>query len=373
MRLAFSTPYAIAPKDITPPPDDGLSRHVNHPEIPAAYPPFTQLVNWVSAGFGDRVQTPRLLLTILIVLADLLILFLLFRRGGSPFFLYGIHPLPLLEFSGELHIDGIGVALLLLAFINASHRAAFKGLCIGLSAGIKPIAFFAFFALPSRRINRHRVAMVAVLFFCLPSLPFLLDGAPLFQGLTEYATRWESHPMGFLVLKYALSLGTDSALGIPAFTHLHLTQNPLGLLLENGGQPIITMGNAAFSSRPFLLDINLLARSCSMVCIFIIAVRIRTACLPPHFKLMVVLSLFFFFSPTIHPWYLTWVLPFVALSTHMPLWMSSLFILFFHQSAIHQRFHGEWVVAEWPRIVVCCVFLVTSLLVHLFKQQGKHR
>src|SRR5688500_17763910 len=54
-RAGLAVPYETPPAAVEPPPrpDDGTSARVNHPDVPAAYPPGSELVLFATVAVGD--------------------------------------------------------------------------------------------------------------------------------------------------------------------------------------------------------------------------------------------------------------------------------------------------------------------------------
>ncbi|HEY4222491.1 MAG TPA: hypothetical protein VGO62_14145, partial [Myxococcota bacterium] len=261
-RIDLALSYRTTPKDLhpAPPPDDGISALVNHPDVPAAYPPGVELVLAATAWLGDAVSHPFLPLRLLVAAADGLVLALLYRkRAQAPraYVLYGAHPLPILELTLGGHLDGLAIAAIVAATLLA--RPILRGALVGLAMHVKPIAVVALVALP--RGQRLVAALGCALVVLALALPHAIAGAPITRGLVEYGTRWRAAPFAYAALEAPLlPLFADrAARGV--YAHVHVTGSPIGVLIEQSGTPILALGDARLAERPILLDAGFFARA----------------------------------------------------------------------------------------------------------------
>jgi alpha-1,6-mannosyltransferase len=371
--VSFSTPYTLSPAQITPEPDDGITSRVNHPDIPAAYPPLTELIFWSAAAMGDAANHPFAPLSLILLIADLLILIILYRRGGIVFLLYGAHPIPLLEITGEMHIDGFASLFLVLAFLSQKASAKWKGVWIGLAAGIKPLAFLCWIGLSGSWRSRFLGICISLMAFMGPALPFLADGADLHKGILEYATRWEGQPLGFAAIKWVIDDSDEPEQAVKRYTHAHFSSSPLGVMIETDSVTVLELGQGRIATRPILLDVNLVARGIALMCMLFILVFILSSRLTASHRLMWAFATFFFFSPTIHPWYLVWLIPFICYNRSYKLWVPSLFFIFFHQPAIQMHHSGDWCVDVWPRYTLACVAVASFIFYRFVTKANRPR
>lgn len=367
-RVGLATPYATPPAAITPLPDDGTTARVNHPDVPAAYPPGSELVLWLTVSLGDALGRPMLALRALLVGADVLVLWLLFRRRQAAplaFVLYGAHPLPLLEIVVGAHLDGLGVAALLAAVLTS--RPVLKGVLIGLATHAKPIAALGLVALPWRRCKR--VLAGALVGFALavaaPALPHVLAGAPLSRGLLEYATRWRAAPFLYGALEAPLRPAFAARAAAGRYAHLHVTLSPwrdAGWLVEDAGVPLASLGAGKISARPLLLDAAFFGRLLAGALLAMVAVVIARSRASPEGKVGAALAALWLLAPTVHPWYLTWLVPFAALSSSRALLFFAGTAPLLYQPVFAFAATGVWHEALWPRLLVMGALLIGAAL-----------
>lgn len=249
---------------------------MNHRDKSTAYPPLAQLA---FATIG-AVSYQALAYKLTFVLADLLtlgaVLKLLKRRGLSPAFsgFYALNPVVLIAFSGEAHFDALMMAALawgLWAYEAGRLRLALIG--ISIATGIKWITLPLIpFFLKERVVLNGFIATAMLL---LPAIYFLDSILSLFHGLFAFGGRRD-----FNGLLYAL-------------------------LLQGADLP-----------RPICSGIAL--------SIFISVVVWRWLWrerAPVDSHLRWILGTLIVVSPTVHFWYLAWIMPLVCLRPSLP-WLA---------------------------------------------------
>ncbi len=304
--LDGKSPYAAAPAD----PEREAERErwapvaaaVNHPEVPAAYPPGAQALFALAVGLAggrealateEGARRGLFAVRLVFTACDLLVLALLgalLRRRGRPPALavaWGWSPLVLLAYPASGHFDSAGIALLLAALWMWSGagregprgpRAVFGAVLLGLGAAEKFLRLVALGGLA--RAGRGAVFLAGAALGALVALhlPLLLfDGGlrGLGAGLGQYAAVWESTPLLYRFVEPALE---------------HFGER------DGSWSDPRRLGRAAVGAL-WLLAMALLWRA-----------RVR-----PVEAAAAGLTLFLLLSPTVHPWYLTWIVPFAAL------------------------------------------------------------
>jgi hypothetical protein len=291
------SPYAFAPGD---PALDAvraelptLAARVAHPEVPAVYPPLVQGCATLSVRVSHALGVPSergavWVLRILLACADLLVLWPLAhlaRRSGrtrEALVAWAFCPLVVFEFAGSAHFDAVGIALFttaLLALARADEQRTFarEAGASALIAGAILSKYLPVFALPWIGAGRTRWtrAFLAAVFVGLAFVPFLfLHGGErgFLGGLHQYRDRWEA---GSLLFRFVRD-------GVHA-------------LYSSSPDP----------ERDARLVVAL--AWCAWALIVFVRVRERVR------GVGLLLAGFLVLTPTLHPWYLTWLLPFVAL------------------------------------------------------------
>lgn len=343
--LEGESPYSAAPSARSEHQERWASTYVrlNNVDVSAAYPPVTQAfsaaVVALSVGragpveaalepapVAERLELGLRLAFGLVELATVWPLLLLMRRCRAP---RGVllgwlwSPLLMVEFWGSAHFDSLGVLALAWALVGLSARArgvsedarkiarssVFGGLALGLAIAVKYLPVLLVPCLGRRVWPVVGLTVVAVM------LPVgLLEGgyAGLFTGLSEYGLRWESWNLGYRQVEAALA-------GALAFDESWSDPRRLG----RGLALLVVVGTVLACARRRL---PLLDSSYWILGVFLIV------------------------SPTLHPWYLAWVLLPLLFSSSATRWAWVHLIvvsplLYAPLVAWHAR--GEWLVPGW--------------------------
>ncbi|WP_420449700.1 hypothetical protein [Candidatus Palauibacter sp.] len=239
---------------------------INHADVPTIYPPGAQVVFALLASAGPAWWIFKLGW----LAADLLVARLIDRlssgRSVLPLLLYLWSPLVVVEVAWSGHMDPLGVAPMLGAVALAGSAAVpawRSGALLGLAGAMK---FAPLAALPALfRLRGGRALGAAVLVPVLLYVPYMGAGSGLFDGLRTYADVWAFNGGLYRVLE-RLPGHPDLAKWIGAST------------------------------------------------VGIIALRAALHRWPLERALLWTIGSAILLSPTLHPWYLLWVLPFACLS-----------------------------------------------------------
>jgi hypothetical protein len=272
---------------------------VNHPDVPAVYPPLAQALHAAvvtlagGAAGGDRGDGPeraRRALRALYAACDLAVLvplaLLLVRRRRPLAWLaaWAWCPWMALEFAGSGHLDALAILATLTALaclpprgLAAPGRAAgaLAAVAVGAATKLLPLAFAPFVL---ARVRRPWLgALVLALLLALACLPFvLLTGAlPRPGGLGEYAFRWESASLSYRWIE-------------PVFARRHVYD-------ESWTDP------------------RRLARALVLAAWLALALGLWWRRAAPVRATALLVGAFLALTPTLHPWYVAWCVPFLAL------------------------------------------------------------
>ncbi len=334
-HLGPAAPFVYAPAagpDLGLGPDmlDAAWLRINHPEISTIYPPFAQLVFAAAGGLANVFGHALIFLKLFLVAADLGTWALLVRalkaqgRSPSESLVWGLCPLVILEVAREGHADSLsalGLALGLLGFTAARPKLGYIGWALAALAKLNGLV-----VIPAALRSTRRGLGTAILLCSLLSMPWLLAGPSAGEGLSQYASRWRAGDGAFtLVLSFSeLLLGGDWAQWGSVSVTKHQVARGLTVLLF-GGASLITLAKAA----PLK------------------AVPARAGTL-----LFILLLL----APTLHPWYVLWLLPFAAAADDFSprraiLLLAALAVLFHHPGWL-ELLDGQWRDLGWVRACV---------------------
>ena len=202
-------PYLAPPTDsmLEPVASDSdwveVRSRVNHPSIRTIYPPLSQLFfRFLALGETSwRIFTALLDLSVGAVLA-----LVLHRRGRDPreAVLWWWHPLPILECAVGAHVEVLALLLTVLAFYWLEARRKSRALVMlgaAIATKIFPLGWIPLFL---KRTGGRR-GWLLLLVGILSVLPFLeSDLSQMTEGLQEFSAGWYSgdilfRPVGFLI------------------------------------------------------------------------------------------------------------------------------------------------------------------------------
>ena len=243
---------------------DEIFPKLNHKEIRTPYPATAQNVFHLLAALSGNIFVFKFG----ILCFDFLLIEVLRRLlhkeklSASLLLIYAWHTLPIVEFAGSTHLDIIGISLLMTAYLMIQNlRRSAAGAILGTAVMAK---FLPIFAVPWMiRRGGVRFVLFLVMAASLLFLQFYTRDLRMLDGVHFY---------------YSKARFNDSLFG--------LLYHWLG------------------DAEP--------ARRCGAVVVAISAI----ACLAKRFSfyrsLFIIYGTILLFSPVVHPWYVCWVIPFLA-------------------------------------------------------------
>ena len=318
VQLAFINPYRYAPAAAE------LSEirtvyHglINNPGVPTIYPPLAQLAFLAIALAGGAIFQAKLLWLGL----DLGTAWLLGRvasiTGRSrrlTQLLYLWSPLLVVEVAWSGHLEPLGLFALVLVILLARAPMG-AGAAAALATLTKFVPLVAVPALTRRLGLRFLVGFVAMV--ALLYAPYVLAGRGLFAGLTTYAENWSFMKGPFTLLEAVMP-------------------GPLSARYAAGA---LVLGVVAWTTWQ----------------------RYR-----PERALFWILGAGMILTPTLHPWYVLWILPLAALSANRTwILMTGLSFLGYFGLATFQD------TGEWPQPVLVRLLLWVPFLILLAMDAAK--
>ena len=240
---------------------------INHPELPTIYPPAAQLAFRAAVHLGGTLLSWKLLLLACDIGIAVVLVRLLTANGTPPgaASVYLFHPLPVIEFAGNGHLDALGILTLMLAlWFVAGRRASLSGVSLAISVATKYLAlplapFFTRAAGAGRRVTLAGAVVVALVLLYLP----FLDHVPI-GSFGVFARTFEFNGAAYSLLAAG---GLDK------------------LLIR------IVLGAVALSVLAYAWHRDLNVQETSFLWIGAVLLA----------------------SPIVHPWYVVWLIPFLAL------------------------------------------------------------
>lgn len=298
-------PYAHAPTDeaLADLRDDDWES-INHPELRTIYPPLAQAFFALVAATGAGPVGFKLALGLLDVVT-VLALWALVRRLGLPadrVILYAWNPLAVLETAGSGHVEPLGTALIVLATACIiGRRPGPSTIALGAAVNVKLLPLILVPGWIRRLRGRHVLLLAAAI--VLPALPYALTGPPVGSGLFDYAERWERNAVAFDVVRVALERVDSAAALEPAVAW---ARDAIG-----DGVPWDAVREWTWPDRLARLVVAALALA------WIVRLTFRRG-LDVSREAFLAVGGVLLLSPTLHPWYLLWVLPFAAAYASWP-------------------------------------------------------
>lgn len=303
---------------------------INHPEISTIYPPFSQLVFALAGGLSWVFGHPLLWLKLLLVAADLGAWGLLSRalkKDGRPAHLslaWGLCPLVILEVAHEGHADSLsalGLALGIFAFTAARPQLGYIGWALAALAKLNGLV-----VLPAAVRTTRRGLLTGLLMCSLLATPWLLAGPTAGEGLSQYAQRWRAGDGVFSGVLHASGWLLGGSWGrVAGFT---ITQHQVARGLT-----------------------VLLFAALSLATLYKPAAKAQIPARAGTLLLGLLLL-----APTLHPWYVLWLLPFAAAAPGFRgrraiLTLAALAALLHHPGWLELT-EGQWRDLGWVRALV---------------------
>ncbi len=306
-------PYRYAPADpALSGIDDALRAQVNHPNVTTIYPPIAQMVFALVA----LTSTGYLGLKLIWLTCDAGIAALIYRlvpneRRLHALILYWWSPLVVIEVAWNAHLDLLGVLPLVTALWLA-RRAPVRSIALGsaiAAAGL--VKYFAVALLPAAtRIGRpFRTAFAFSVAVAVLYLPYASAGGRLFTGLGTYAGSWRFNDGLYHILNW-IAPWPHAAKAVAAAVVL--------FIVVQSARNEWTIEKAAFWVTGAILML----------------------------------------SPTVHPWYLLWMVPLVAIRPNRAwLYLSGSVFLAYYGLATY-RAEGLWLEPWWIKLAIYGPFFI---------------
>ncbi len=295
---------------------DEIYPSLSHKHVPTVYPPLLQILFWLGKSAGEYAGVGGMFgLKLVFVLIDVLLVAALFRilprlhLDARWAILYAWHPLPIIEIAGNGHSDGVGVFFMLWAIAALQNNRVYRGAILLALAFI--VKFLSILLLPFLFLleNQRKKTWLAVALFavivCGSYLPFLAAGKNLFSGLLIYSAKWRFNDGLFSLL----------------YTPIHaLLPDAVVTFLMVPREWVITTEVLTTRRTDLALLITKTAMALLFLCLYAyVWLRSRQRvglgrALPWANLTLLLFAAFLLLSPTLHPWYLLWVLPLLSLT-----------------------------------------------------------
>jgi len=322
---------------------DGYWERMNNRDRFTAYPPLAQLV----FAATDRIAYHPLafkLLFLVLDLATLAAVLALLRHRGLPLHwsgFYAFNPIVLVGFAGEAHFDVLMVCPLVWALVVADQRrpggaAALGALAVGAKLICAPVIPFLI------GWRNPRAWLVFALVLLAPALPFLEALPALLHGLFAFGSTGEFNgPVHDLLVRGAAIPAVPAKIVVAAaFVVLWL-----GLVLRAPGAAPRDPDRGSPRGWPLRIGRTQDAPEQSPARGTLVTANVNRE--PPIATTLTALLLF---SPIVHFWYLTWVVPFAALRPSLHWVALSISAGAYHFVWDNAR-DGAWGLQPWQEVL----------------------
>jgi len=332
-------PYEYAPDD----PElieyrDDEWEDINNKDVPASYPPLTQII--FSASYF--IHPSIFFLKCVYVFFDLLtipVIFLILRKFNMDprlSIIYAWSPLVIMEFAHSGHNDSLAIFLTTLSFLflqKEMKSASALSLAFGFLTKLFPMLFAPLLFRRWGWKNTLLYFAVIVAFY----LPFMNAGLDLFSGTSTYADRWLFNGSIFPILVHGFEFLMSGEHALFLAKALILVTFGFALLFLLLSRPDRTDGMVLDQKRLFKQSFWLL-------------------------------GLYLILTPTFHPWYIIWLIPFLCVFNERSWIILSGLVVLSYTVYIEFDSHVVWQEVWWARALEYVPFYL--LLVYELRRYG---
>jgi hypothetical protein len=291
VQRAGVNPYRFAPDaaELSSLRDADWAR-INNRSLPTIYPPLAEAAFAASPSLAAW--------KLLVALGDVAVALLLYigLADRRRLVLWAWSPLVVMELALNAHVDALGVALLVGALVAWQRgRQAAAGALLAAAAAVKLLPIVALIGMRSRKA----VVTAAIVAVAL-ALPYATAGPRMAGSLGEYSRRWRVNDGAFALLY----VGAERLVAQTRFAGRYdMADSPRIARMVTGRDRDTLFPDEVAS---------FLARACAGILFLAIvawalwrrASAARTA--------EIGIGAFILLTPALHPWYVVWLLPLVA-------------------------------------------------------------
>ena len=311
---------------------DGFFSGINHKHLSTIYPPLTLM----AFAAADYISHSIMSMKAVFLIFDMLSIFILLRflrvmrKNLHNILTYAWSPLVLISFAARGHCDSLQIFLVILALYLCAIR---KNLRTVFSIALAVMSKFVFVIIAPFLIPGKKFKYVVVLFAVIAALylPYISAGKGLFSTLLHFGTQYHfNDSVHFLI--FCLCIGSPLASKIVTalifgMVLLFLYKKYLNYFVtdNNGNSPLSNGG----SEKRGNIEMNTFVLNCAFVAI----------------------GTFLILAPTLHPWYLTWIIPFLCFNKNRAwiLLTGTVICYYFMNYELFSKmmwYNGEWVWKE---------------------------
>lgn len=297
-----------------------------NPDVPTGYPPLAEALFAVAYRLMANPWALRGMTTLASLGTAALLMRALSAAGRDErrALLYAWSPLVALEFANSGHLDALALLCMSAALpLALERRHVGAAICLALGGQAK---FFPALLLPIWGRRWGKTAWLAfTLVFALPWLPFVAGGTP-FKGLGIFARRGDFN-------------------------------NSLYRLIENLWYLVLDSLDAHLWARA-----SVLAVLAVVYLAYLLRRRDASSVLSDWRFAGTFFGLSLILSPVVHPWYICWMLAFIAIEGQMAWLVLAVTVIFARQIYIGYEQTGIWQEEGWPSLAVWIPFYLALVI-----------
>jgi hypothetical protein len=288
--------------------DDVIYPQINHKGISTVYPPVLQQIFLNIYKIKPELWAFKAAFVFFDLLTACIIIAILahYNLPREQVLLYFWNPLLVVEIAGSGHAEPVGIFFLMLALLLAIKRKTLWGnVALVLSFLTKFLAILFLPALALRKKeNKYGLVVAFIVLACVCYLPYSGAGSNLFSGLMTYGSKWEFNGSIFWAIKAFFQEFTPDR--IVASTVIY----PFGMSPD----PETLMTRRV----DFALYVTKLIVSLTFLRLLVVRLRrnqkeYESGGVQIFRDGLTIIGIFILLNPTIHPWYICWILPFLAI------------------------------------------------------------
>ncbi len=271
-----------------------LWERINHKSVSSVYPPLSQIAFAVAGLCGENLYVFKGFFLIFDFLIIWLLIKLLQERhlASTLVLIYAWNPLVLIEVAGSGHHDTLPAFLLLLSIYlleRGSERQAVAAYAGAILAKLYPLSLLPLYI---RRLKSKKTLILLPVAITLAYLPYAVAGSHLAYGLATYSQNWRFNDSLFLLLSMSLP-------------------------------------------SPY-------ARVAALVLLVLIASYTCVREYDPLRMAFILIGATILLSPTVHPWYLLWIIPYLCLFPNRAWILLSVLTVLSYQVLVSYVKTGVW-------------------------------
>jgi hypothetical protein len=291
-------PYKHAPLDIqlSEFKDSLVFPNINFPEIATSYPPVSQFIFWINNLLGGSIFTWKILLLLVEIplICILLKLTEYFQLNKSRILIYFYNPLLIIETYSSGHLEILGVFFFWIAVLLFFKRHDWGSVTF-LAFSIMTKFFPLISGLPFLIQKFFRKSGFLMLILVILLLPFMFSGIVPLPGLFSYINRWEFNGGLYQFITSVLNL-------------IDVKEYNWMMLNFSGHQETFYISHG-FYYKLFALLIFIVVSVDQVK-------KLKTTSTYRSINYIqrsfILTALFLLLTPTLHPWYLIWIIPFLV-------------------------------------------------------------